>query len=98
MAIADRDGDVTTQPGELGARHRTTFGEPAKLGIRLPPKFDQARKIQSSTRLPLAGIGTRRGTIVGTDFLTDVAAVDVAAERAAMFVRGFRSQIARQIS
>ena len=96
-AIADRDGEVTTQSGDLRSRHRSSFGQPSKLGIRPPPEFDQTRKIQSSTRLPLASIGTRRRTIVGTDFLTDVAAIDVAAERATMFVRDLRSQLDRQI-
>src|SRR5262245_3951340 len=73
-AVTDGDGDIAAKPAELGACHRASLDERAEIAIRSTPQIDQARRVESRTRLP--GIVARmgRGLVVGTHLLTDVAA------------------------
>src|SRR5262245_53473159 len=83
-AVAERHGDVASESGDLGAAHRASLDRATQLGIRASPQIDQAREVESLTWLPWCVTRCRRRLVVRTDFLADIAPVDMGADRRTM--------------
>src|SRR5918993_3966143 len=87
VGVAQRDGDVPPQSFDLGALHRTPLQHGAPFVIRTLPEIDERGRVETATRLPRRIRRVRRRLVVRADFLADVAAVNVRAERGLMGLR-----------
>ena len=98
-AVADRDGQVAPQAGELRARHRAALRRARAGRCRTARQSSTSRgRFESACAAATrASADDRRRLVVRADFLADVAAVDVIAERGAMLVGNAGSQLDREV-
>src|SRR5206468_9128292 len=97
MSVVERNRDVASQAVYLGAAHRAAAKRVRQLIVVAPSQRPHVDPIPGRTRLPRWIIRAGGHGVPRTDFLTDVASVDVRCESRAQLAGNIAAMFNRQV-